>query len=62
MISTLVWTAIFTAGLVDRLLEPRLLGLYGRRKAPRSGHVIVVGMGQVGVRLCAEIRRLGIPG
>jgi hypothetical protein len=61
MISTLVWTAIFTAGLVERLLEPGLLGIYGRRKAPRSGHVIVVGMGQVGTRLCAELRRRGIP-
>ena len=61
MISTLVWTAIFTAGLVERLLDPRLLGIYGRRKAPRFGHVIVVGMGQVGVRLCAELRSRGVP-
>ncbi|MBI2243115.1 MAG: NAD-binding protein [Nocardioides sp.] len=58
---TVVLTAMFTAGLVQRLLEPGLLGLVGKRRAPRSGHVVVVGMGQVGVRLCAELRRLGVP-
>lgn len=61
MLATIVFTAIFTAGLVDRLLDPRLLGLFGTRRAPRSDHVIVVGMGQVGVRLCEELRRLGVP-
>lgn len=61
MLATLMLTAIFTAGLVQRLLEPGLLGLFGSRRVPKSGHVIVVGMGQVGVRLCAELRRLGVP-
>lgn len=61
MLLTIVFTAMFTAGLVDRLLGPRLLGLVGTRTVPRSGHVIVVGMGQVGVRLCAELIAQGIP-
>lgn len=61
MLLTIVFTALFTAGLIDRLLGPRLLGLVGRRTVPRSRHVIVVGMGQVGVRLCSELMAQGIP-
>jgi voltage-gated potassium channel Kch len=61
MLATIVFTALFTAGLVDRLLEPRLVGLLGSRTAPRKNHVIVVGLGQVGVRLCAQLKELHIP-
>ncbi|MFD7984248.1 potassium channel family protein [Kitasatospora indigofera] len=61
MLSTIVFSAMFTAGVVDRMLGPRLVGLLGPRTVPRSGHVIVVGMGQVGLRLCGELRRLGVP-
>jgi hypothetical protein len=61
MLATIVFTALFTAGLVDRLFEPRLLGLVGPRTAPRANHVIVVGMGQVGVRLCAFLMSLNVP-
>ncbi len=58
---TVVLTASFTAGLVERLLGPRLVGLVGRRALPRRGHVVVVGLGQVGLRLCQELRGLGLP-
>lgn len=61
MLATIVFTAMFTAGVVDRLLGPRLTALWGRRSLPRSGHVIVVGLGQVGLRLCRDLRELGIP-
>jgi Trk K+ transport system NAD-binding subunit len=61
MLVTIVLTALFTAGLVDRLLEPRLLGLMGPRTAARKDHVVVIGMGQVGVRLCAHLKALHIP-
>jgi voltage-gated potassium channel Kch len=61
MLTCVGFTALFTAGLVDRLLEPRLVTMLGARSAPRRDHVIVVGMGQVGIRLCTELRRLGIP-
>lgn len=61
MLVTIVLTALFTAGLVERFLEPRLLALWGSRTPPRKDHVIVVGMGQVGVRLCAQLRALHIP-
>jgi voltage-gated potassium channel Kch len=61
MLATVGFTAMFTAGLVDRLLEPRLLGLLGRTTAPRRDHVIVVGMGQLGVRLCSQLMALNVP-
>ncbi len=61
MLSTTVFSAMFTAGIIERMLGPRLVGLIGPRTVPRSGHVIVIGIGQVGLRLCGELRRLGIP-
>ncbi|GGO86076.1 hypothetical protein GCM10011584_07560 [Nocardioides phosphati] len=61
MLLTLVFAGMFTAGLVDQLLGPRLVGLFGQRALPRSGHVIVVGMGQVGLRLCRHLIALGVP-
>jgi voltage-gated potassium channel Kch len=60
MLATIMFTAMFTAGLIDRLVEPRLLGLVGTKTAPRKDHVIVVGMGQLGVRLCVELMALNI--
>lgn len=61
MLMTIGFTAMFTAGLVDRILAPRMLGLVGSKTAPRRGHVIVVGMGQAGVRLCSHLMSLNIP-
>lgn len=61
MLATIVLTALFTAGLVDRMLEPRLVRLSGVGAVPRSDHVIVVGLGQVGLRLCEELRAHGCP-
>ncbi|MFG1687728.1 NAD-binding protein [Nonomuraea sp. NPDC049269] len=60
MIFTMVFTAVFTAGMVDRLLAPRSLGIVGPRALPRAGHVVVVGLGQVGLRLCTQLQDLGI--
>ena len=57
----LAFTAIFTAGVVDRLLSRRLTAIVGRRAAPRRNHVVVVGLGQVGLRLCLLLRDLGVP-
>ncbi len=56
-----VLTAVFTAALVNRVLSRRLTGIVGARTIPRSGHVIVAGLGQVGFRVCLELRALGIP-
>jgi voltage-gated potassium channel Kch len=60
MLVTLVLEASFTAGLVNRLVNRRLTGLFGRRAVPRRDHVVVIGLGQVGLRLCVLLRRCGI--
>ncbi len=56
----MILTAMFAAGLVNYLLSGRHVTLLGRRVIPRFGHVIVVGMGQVGVRVAEQLRALGI--
>ncbi len=61
MVAGLAFTALFTAGVVNRLLDRRLVAIVGRRVAPRADHVIVVGLGQVGLRLCLLLRELGQP-
>ncbi len=54
------FTALFAAGIVNYLLSGRHVAIFGRRVAPRFGHVIIVGMGQVGLRLAQELKDLGI--
>ena len=61
MLIALLFAAAFTGGLVERLIGRRLTGLLGRRAVPRSDHVVVVGLGQVGLRLALLLRRCGIP-
>ena len=61
MIVALGFAAAFTAGLVNRVIERRLTGLVGRRAGPRRDHVVVVGLGQVGLRLCMLLRACGVP-
>ena len=61
MIVALGFAAAFTAGLVNRVVERRLTGLFGRRAVPRRDHVVVVGLGQVGMRLCLLLRGCNIP-
>lgn len=60
MLLTVMVTAIFTAGVVDRVMSHRTLTLIGRRVPPRRNHVVIVGLGQVGVRLAIALRRLGV--
>ncbi len=60
-LATLAFTAIFTAGIVDRLLDRRLTSIVGRRVVPRKNHVVVVGLSGVGLRLCVLLRELGLP-
>jgi len=61
MIAALAFTALVTAGLVNRLMDRRLCAIFGRRCLPRSDHVVVVGLGQVGLRLCLLLRELDVP-
>lgn len=60
MLLTIAFAAMFTAGLVQRLIDPRLATVIGRRSIPMHGHVIVIGLGQVGLRLCSLLRDSGI--
>jgi Trk K+ transport system NAD-binding subunit len=60
MLLALGFTAIFTAGVVDRLIDRRLTTIVGKRAVPRRDHVVVVGLGQVGLRLCLLLQELGI--
>jgi Trk K+ transport system NAD-binding subunit len=60
MLVALLFAAAFTGGLVERLIGRRLTGLLGRRAVPRSDHIIVVGLGQVGLRLALLLRRCGM--
>src|SRR5918999_5208462 len=60
MLVALLFAAAFTGGLVERLIGRNLTGLLGRRAVPRSDHVIVIGLGQVGLRLCTLLRECGI--
>ncbi len=60
MVAALAFTAIFTAGVVDRLLDRRLTAMLGARSVPRKAHVVVVGLGNVGLRLCMVLRELGV--
>lgn len=60
MLAALALTAIFTAGVVDRLLDRRLSAMFGSRAVPRKDHVVVVGLGNVGLRLCLLLRDLGV--
>ena len=55
----LVFEAFFTAGIVNRLIDRRLTGLLGRRAVPRRDHVVVVGLGKVGMRLTDILRQAG---
>jgi voltage-gated potassium channel Kch len=61
MLAALAFTAVFIAGLIDRLLDRRLVAIVGPRTMPRKDHVVVVGLGQVGLRLCMMLRALGVP-
>jgi Trk K+ transport system NAD-binding subunit len=61
MLAALAFTAIFIAGLIDRLIDRRLVAILGPRAMPRKNHVVVVGLGQVGLRLCMMLRTLEVP-
>lgn len=60
MLFALFFEALFTAGIVNRLIDKRLTGWVGSRSVPRGNHVVVVGLGQVGLRLCQLLRAVGV--
>lgn len=60
MLVGLFFEALFTAGLVNRLIDRRFTAWVGRRAVPREHHVVVVGLGKVGLRLCQLLRAAGV--
>jgi hypothetical protein len=60
VILTLLSAACFTGGLINRFVDSSLTGLAGKRAVPRRDHVIVIGLGQVGLRLCMLLRECGV--
>jgi len=45
--------------LTDYLVTARFQQLLGRQRVPQAGHVVVVGLGNVGFRVVEELRRAG---
>ena len=60
MLFALFFEALFTAGIVNRLIDRRLTAWVGTRAVPRRNHVVVVGLGKVGLRLCQLLRAVGV--
>lgn len=60
MLCALFFEALFTAGIVNRLIDKRLTAWVGTRAVPRRDHVVVVGLGKVGLRLCQLLRAAGV--
>ncbi|MCP9968518.1 NAD-binding protein [Actinomadura madurae] len=61
MLLTIGFSALFTAGIVNRFLSGRSVDIVGPRTLPTRDHVVVVGLGQVSLRLCMALRHLRIP-
>ncbi|MGW0431985.1 potassium channel family protein [Micromonospora sp. NPDC003197] len=51
---------LITAAVVDGMVNARLALDAGRLQTPREGHVIVVGLGNVGTRVMGQLNDLGI--
>lgn len=54
-----VTVAAFTAIFTNYLLRARLGGVFEVRRIPDGGHVLVIGLGNVGYRVVEELDRLG---
>ena len=61
MLLTIIFVATFGAGVVNHILTGRRVGIVGRRVIPLKNHVVIAGLGQVGIRLCKELKLLKIP-
>ncbi len=51
--------AAFTAIFTNYLIRARLGGVFEVRRIPDSGHVVVIGLGNVGYRVVEELVRMG---
>ena len=52
---------VITAAVVDAVVEMRLARTLGRLGRPAHDHVVVVGLGNVGSRVVAQLHDLGVP-
>ena len=61
MIASVTNTAVIFALITDSLLRHRLALAFGRRRVKQSGHVLVVGIGSVGLKVVEELIKRGEP-
>lgn len=55
------FTGALVAGLVEWIVSARTASFVGPRSIPRTGHVVVSGLGQVGLRVAQLLRELDVP-
>ncbi len=59
MLASVVNTAVIFALVTDSLLKKRLVLSFGHRRIRQSGHVVVAGIGSVGLRVVEELLARG---
>jgi len=52
---------VVTAVVVQAVVNARLALALGSRRGPEAGHVVVVGLGNLGTRVIQQLRDLGVP-
>jgi Trk K+ transport system NAD-binding subunit len=57
----LAMVPVVTAAVVEAVVNARLALAMGRLRRPVAGHVVVVGLGNVGTRVIQQLRALGVP-
>jgi Trk K+ transport system NAD-binding subunit len=60
-LASLALVPAVTAAIVDAIVRARLAGPMERLRDPISGHVVVVGLGEVGLRVVSQLNDLGVP-
>ncbi|GIF77078.1 NAD-binding protein [Asanoa siamensis] len=59
-VAGLALVPLITAAVVDAMVKARLALNAGRLAVPREGHVVVVGLGNVGTRVIRQLHNLGV--
>ena len=59
MIASVATTAVIFALITDSLLKKRLVLSFGRRHIAQAGHIVVVGVGAVGLRVVEQLQARG---
>ncbi|MGH8792547.1 MAG: NAD-binding protein [Stackebrandtia sp.] len=52
---------VFTAAIVENMVSRKLAVDQGRLRGPISDHIIVVGLGNVGIQVATQLHNLGVP-